>query len=37
MKLGLHTFGWVVGVDRITPLEIMGREVIPFAAQLNSA
>jgi alkanesulfonate monooxygenase SsuD/methylene tetrahydromethanopterin reductase-like flavin-dependent oxidoreductase (luciferase family) len=24
--------GWVVGVDRITPLEIMGREVIPAAA-----
>jgi alkanesulfonate monooxygenase SsuD/methylene tetrahydromethanopterin reductase-like flavin-dependent oxidoreductase (luciferase family) len=24
--------GWVVGVDRITPIEIMGREVIPAAA-----
>jgi hypothetical protein len=25
--------GWVVGVDRITPIEIMGREVIPAAAE----
>lgn len=24
--------GWVVGVDRIRPIEIMGREVIPVAA-----
>jgi alkanesulfonate monooxygenase SsuD/methylene tetrahydromethanopterin reductase-like flavin-dependent oxidoreductase (luciferase family) len=24
--------GWVVGVDRITPIEIIGREVIPAAA-----
>jgi hypothetical protein len=37
MKLGLHIFRWVVGVSRITPLEIMGREVISFAAELNSA
>ena len=29
-------FGWVVGVDQITPLEIMGREVIPFAAALGA-
>src|SRR5450759_5094345 len=28
-------FGWVVGVDQIKPLEIMGREVIPIAAQLG--
>jgi alkanesulfonate monooxygenase SsuD/methylene tetrahydromethanopterin reductase-like flavin-dependent oxidoreductase (luciferase family) len=28
-------FGWVVGVDRITPLQIMGREVIPAAAELT--
>jgi F420-dependent oxidoreductase-like protein len=27
-------FGWVVGVDQITPLEIMGREVIPAVADL---
>ena len=27
-------FGWVVGVDRIEPIEIMGREVIPAAAEL---
>jgi alkanesulfonate monooxygenase SsuD/methylene tetrahydromethanopterin reductase-like flavin-dependent oxidoreductase (luciferase family) len=27
-------FGWVVGVDQITPLRIMGREVIPAAAEL---
>jgi alkanesulfonate monooxygenase SsuD/methylene tetrahydromethanopterin reductase-like flavin-dependent oxidoreductase (luciferase family) len=26
--------GWVVGVDRITPIEIMGREVIPAVADL---
>jgi len=26
--------GWVVGVDRITPLEIMGREVMPAVADL---
>jgi alkanesulfonate monooxygenase SsuD/methylene tetrahydromethanopterin reductase-like flavin-dependent oxidoreductase (luciferase family) len=25
-------FGWVVGVDQIKPLEIMGREVIPAVA-----
>lgn len=30
-------FGWVVGVDQIKPLEIMGREVIPIAAQLGVA
>ena len=34
--LGVETvIGWVVGVDRITPLEVMGREVIPVAAQLG--
>jgi F420-dependent oxidoreductase-like protein len=27
-------FGWVVGVDRITPLEVMAREVIPAVAEL---
>jgi F420-dependent oxidoreductase-like protein len=27
-------FGWVVGVDRITPLEVMGREVIPAVSEL---
>jgi F420-dependent oxidoreductase-like protein len=27
--------GWVVGVDRIAPLEVMGREVIPAAAELR--
>ncbi|HEX5015135.1 MAG TPA: TIGR03560 family F420-dependent LLM class oxidoreductase [Candidatus Limnocylindrales bacterium] len=33
-KMGVETaFGWVVGVDRITPLEIMGREVIPALAE----
>jgi F420-dependent oxidoreductase-like protein len=31
--MGIETVhGWVVGVDRITPLEIMGREVIPAVA-----
>jgi alkanesulfonate monooxygenase SsuD/methylene tetrahydromethanopterin reductase-like flavin-dependent oxidoreductase (luciferase family) len=33
--MGVQTvLGWVVGVDRITPLEIMGREVIPAARDL---
>lgn len=33
--LGIETvFGWVVNVDRIAPLEIMGREVIPAAAEV---
>ena len=27
-------FGWVVGVDRINPLEVMAREVIPVVAEL---
>jgi alkanesulfonate monooxygenase SsuD/methylene tetrahydromethanopterin reductase-like flavin-dependent oxidoreductase (luciferase family) len=31
--MGIETvIGWVVGVDRITPLEVMAREVIPAAA-----
>ncbi len=31
--MGVETvFGWVVGVDRIRPLEVMGREVIPVVA-----
>ncbi|HET8627941.1 MAG TPA: TIGR03560 family F420-dependent LLM class oxidoreductase [Thermomicrobiales bacterium] len=35
--LGIETvFGWVVGVDRIAPLEIMGREVIPAAAEFRA-
>ena len=34
--MGIETvLGWVVGVDRIIPLEIMGREVIPAAAELG--
>jgi F420-dependent oxidoreductase-like protein len=33
--MGVQTvLGWVVGVDRITPLEVMGREVIPAVAEL---
>ncbi len=33
-NMGAETaLGWVVGVDQITPLEIMGREVIPAAAE----
>ena len=33
--LGIETvFGWVVGMERIRPIEIMGREVIPVAAEL---
>ena len=31
--LGIQSvFGWVVGVDAITPLEVMGREMIPAVA-----
>jgi F420-dependent oxidoreductase-like protein len=34
-SLGIETvFGWVVGMDQITPLETMGREVIPAVADL---
>ena len=33
--MGIETvLGWVVGVDRISPIEVMGREVIPAAAEL---
>jgi alkanesulfonate monooxygenase len=33
--MGAQTvLGWVVGVERIAPIEVMGREVIPAAAQL---
>ncbi len=33
-SMGIETvFGWVVGVDRIEPLEVMGREVIPAVAE----
>jgi F420-dependent oxidoreductase-like protein len=33
--MGVQTvLGWVVGVDRITPLDVMGREVIPVVADL---
>jgi alkanesulfonate monooxygenase SsuD/methylene tetrahydromethanopterin reductase-like flavin-dependent oxidoreductase (luciferase family) len=33
--MGIETVsGWVVGVDRITPIEVMGREVIPAVADL---
>ena len=36
--LGIETvIGWVVGVDRITPVQVMGREVIPAAAELRPA
>lgn len=36
-SLGIESvFGWVVGVERIRPLEIMGREVIPAAAELGA-
>jgi F420-dependent oxidoreductase-like protein len=31
--MGIETvFGWVVGVDRMKPIEVMGREVIPALA-----
>lgn len=33
--MGIETVsGWVVGMERITPIEIMGREVIPAVAEL---
>ena len=33
--MGIQTvYGWVVGVDRLAPIEIMGREVIPAVADL---
>lgn len=33
--MGIQTaLGWVVGMDQIKPIEIMGREVIPAAADL---
>jgi alkanesulfonate monooxygenase SsuD/methylene tetrahydromethanopterin reductase-like flavin-dependent oxidoreductase (luciferase family) len=36
--LGIETvIGWVVGVDRMKPLEVMAREVIPAAAELKAA
>lgn len=36
--MGVETvIGWVVGVDRIEPIEIMGQEVIPAAAALRAA
>jgi F420-dependent oxidoreductase-like protein len=35
-EMGIQTVsGWVVGMERITPLEIMGREVIPAAAEFG--
>ena len=37
-SLGIESvFGWVVGVDQIKPLEVMGREVIPVVAELGAA
>jgi F420-dependent oxidoreductase-like protein len=34
-SMGIQTvLGWVVGVDEIKPLEVMGREVIPAVAEL---
>jgi F420-dependent oxidoreductase-like protein len=36
--MGVETvIGWVVGVERIAPLEIMGRAVIPAAAEMQVA
>jgi F420-dependent oxidoreductase-like protein len=33
--MGIQTvFGWVVGIDQITPIELMGREVIPAVREL---
>ncbi|MFL5797274.1 MAG: hypothetical protein ACJ77A_04995 [Actinomycetota bacterium] len=34
--MGIETvIGWVVGVDRIEPLEVMAREVIPAAMEME--
>jgi hypothetical protein len=34
--MGIETvFGCVVGVDKLQPLEFMGREVIPAVAELQ--
>jgi F420-dependent oxidoreductase-like protein len=36
--MGVETvIGWVVGVERIAPLEVMGRTVLPAAAELEVA
>jgi hypothetical protein len=36
--LGVETvIGWVVGVDRIAPIEVMAREVTPAAGELPPA
>lgn len=36
-SLGVETvFGWVVGVDSLEPIDIMGREVIPAVAELRA-
>ena len=35
--MGIETvLGWVVGMDRIAPIEVMGREVIPAVAELTT-
>jgi alkanesulfonate monooxygenase SsuD/methylene tetrahydromethanopterin reductase-like flavin-dependent oxidoreductase (luciferase family) len=36
--MGIETvIGWVVGVDRLKPIEVMAREVIPAAAEMQAA
>lgn len=33
--MGIETvFGWVIGADRLEPIEVLGREVIPAVAEL---
>jgi hypothetical protein len=37
-SMGIETvIGWVVGVDRMTPLEVMGAEVIPAVVDIVPA
>jgi alkanesulfonate monooxygenase SsuD/methylene tetrahydromethanopterin reductase-like flavin-dependent oxidoreductase (luciferase family) len=37
-SMGIDTvIGWVVGVDRVTPLEVMGSEVIPAVRDITAA
>lgn len=36
-ELGVETvLGWVVGVEQLRPLEIMGRDVVPAAAEIGA-
>jgi hypothetical protein len=35
--MGVQTvLGWVVGMDRISPIDVMGRDVIPAVAEFGA-